>query len=109
MLRLFSQRTIYLIITFFLTFGTGITRADDTEIYFSSGSSSANTSNPILPNVLLILDTSGSMNIQVPNTGGKTRMEVMKDSMKTIIDSIQDVNVGLMRFTFSAGGACSFQ
>ena len=105
MLRLFSQRTIYLIITFFLTFGTGITRADDTEIYFSSGSSSANTSNPILPNVLLILDTSGSMNIQVPNTGGKTRMEVMKDSMKTIIDSIQDVNVGLMRFTFSAGGA----
>ncbi len=104
MLRLFSQRTTYLIIAFFLTFTTSISRADDTEIYFSSGSSSGNSSNAILPNVLLILDTSGSMTATVSGTG-KSRMELMKEAMTDIINGVEDVNMGLMRFTYKNGGA----
>ena len=106
MLRLFKhKKKLYLLITtFFLSFATGISQADDTEIYFSSGSSSGNTSDAILPNVLLILDTSGSMTATVSGTG-KTRMELMKEAMVDIINGVEDVNMGLMRFTYNDGGA----
>ncbi len=107
MFRLLSQRTTLFLTLFALTFSSGISRADDTEIYFSSGSATGNQSNAILPNVLLILDTSGSMDATVSGTG-KTRMELMKEAMRSIIGDVQDVNMGLMRFTNNDGGAIVF-
>jgi type IV pilus assembly protein PilY1 len=104
MLELFSNRYSYIFITFFLTFSSGISHAEDTEIYFSSGSATGNTSAAILPNVLLILDTSGSMTATVSGTG-KSRMELMKEAMVDIINGVEDVNMGLMRFTYKNGGA----
>lgn len=70
--------------------------ADDTEIYFGGNS----TSN-IRPNVLFILDTSGSM-------AGKdgtnlTRLERMQRAMINVLNSTDDINVGLMRFTNPGG------
>lgn len=107
MLRLISQRTTLFLTLFALTFSSGFSRADDTEIYFTSGSATGNQSNAILPNVLLILDTSGSMDANVGGTG-KTRMELMKEAMREIIGDVQDVNMGLMRFTNNDGGAIVF-
>ena len=109
MFRLISQRTTLFLTLFALTFSSGVSRADDTEIYFSSGSATGNQSNAILPNVLLILDTSGSMdaNVSIPGPD-KTRMELMKEAMRSIIGDVQDVNMGLMRFTNREGGAIVF-
>ena len=45
--------------------------ADDTEIFFAD-----TTSNPIFPNVLFIIDTSGSMGTEVEGTGGNDRLDV---------------------------------
>ncbi|MEQ8428081.1 MAG: PilC/PilY family type IV pilus protein [Gammaproteobacteria bacterium] len=107
MFRFLSQRTTLFITLFALTFGSGQVRADDTEIYFSSGSATGNQSTAILPNVLLILDTSGSMSATVSGTG-KSRMELMKEAMRSIITDVQDVKMGLMRFTYTEGGAVVF-
>ncbi|KZX57931.1 hypothetical protein A3709_20110 [Halioglobus sp. HI00S01] len=70
--------------------------ADDTEIFFGDlrGGGAA-------PNVVFILDTSGSM-------GGfdgtdQTRMQRLKVAMNEIIGDLNDVNVGLMRFSNPGG------
>ncbi len=74
--------------------------ADDTEIFFSSAA--LNGSTTIQPNVLLILDTSGSMTNQVGTTG-MTRLEHMKEAMHTILDSTNNINIGIMRFHRKGG------
>ena len=102
--RTLSQKFFYLAMTFSLVAGSGSAGADDTEIYFSTGSSSGNVSDPLRPNVLFILDTSGSMTDTVPDTGGKSRITVLKEAMTTIIDNVEDINLGLMRFTNNDGG-----
>ena len=71
--------------------------ADDTEIFFGGS-----TNVVVQPNVLFVLDTSSSMN-KTDNTG-ITRLDRMKDALRTILNSAQDVNVGLMRFN-NPGGA----
>ena len=78
--------------------------ADDTEI-FTGTAASANTR----PNVLFILDTSSSMNTfdTDPDTGlpyADNRLDRMKTALKAILDSVTDVNVGLMRFSGNDGG-----
>lgn len=98
--------SIYTLLFFLLTLSSGSINADDTEIYFSSGTSGSNAA-AIRPNVLLILDSSGSMG-WTTGTAPKTRMEVMREAMLTIINSMEDVNVGLMRFTSSSGGPVLF-
>ncbi len=67
--------------------------ADDTEIYFGG----TTTSISVKPNVLFILDTSGSMTST--DGTGTTRLNRMKDALTKILNSAQDLNVGLMRFT----------
>ena len=71
--------------------------ADDTEIYLGN----INVSAGVRPNVLFILDTSGSMS----NTDGMSqdRLDRMKDALKTILDGANNINVGLMRFTDPGG------
>ena len=70
--------------------------ADDTEIYFGG-----TTQTTVQPNVLFILDTSSSMN----NTDGgdTTRLERMKSALTNILNTAQEVNVGLMRFSNPGG------
>lgn len=68
-------------------------QADDSDIYFSSDSI-------VNPNVLFVLDSSGSM--QVPVAGdslGRDRMEVMQDSLSQVLGNVPPfLNVGLMNF-----------
>lgn len=108
---MFNQSRVHKILlalsTFTLVFASGTGVADDTEIYFSSGSSSGNTDSPLIPNVLFILDTSGSMAWDAPGTG-KSRIQVLKEAMNEIIGSVEDINLGLMRFTGSEGGPVIF-
>lgn len=72
--------------------------ADDTEIFFGQ-QGDLNESNP---NLLFILDTSGSMN----NRDGtnKSRLERMKEAMHALIDQSSSFNVGFMGFSGHARG-----
>lgn len=72
--------------------------ARDTDIYFTDPSASG-----LKPNVLLILDTSGSMNEYVSD--GMSRIDHMKQAMKTIIDESTNINLGVMRFSRGEGAA----
>ncbi len=73
--------------------------ADDTEIYVGAN----NIGNTIVkPNILFILDSSGSMAATVPGTG-KSRLDNMKEALLGLLDSVNNVNVGLMDFTDPGG------
>ncbi|MFP5348668.1 MAG: VWA domain-containing protein [Gammaproteobacteria bacterium] len=74
--------------------------AEDTDIYFTDPSTGSST---IQPNLMLILDTSGSMNANVAGTT-QNRVDVMREAIKAILDETTNVNVGLMRFSSSPGG-----
>lgn len=75
--------------------------ADETDIYYAQNTS-AN------PNILFVLDNSGSMNCTDPNTGavipaclsgGKTRLEILKDVFGQVMDSVPaNLNIGVMRY-----------
>ena len=69
-------------------------QAEDTEIFFGGATSGDDV---IRPNVMFIMDTSGSMTASVSGTG-KSRMENMKEALHAILDSTTNINVGLMRF-----------
>lgn len=78
--------------------------ADDTEIYTDSPSSTG------IANILFNLDTSGSMGNRVDennngtiDSGERTRIEVLKDAMNTLLDSMPALNVGLMRYHYHGG------
>ncbi len=77
--------------------------ADDTDIFLGNGVYQAGT----LPNVLFILDNSGSMNNDARdsngNSTGQTRLEAMKDAFSEIMSNVSGVNVGLMRFNAPGG------
>ena len=77
--------------------------ADDTEIYFAP--QTANASNT---NIMFVLDTSGSMGDHDadPATGQPkvtSRLDDMKIAFRSVLESINNVNVGIMRFS-NAGG-----
>jgi type IV pilus assembly protein PilY1 len=76
-------------------------RADDIELYVGAveGQTPEN-----YPNVLLVIDTSGSMNDMTPS--GQTRIAVVKQVANELLDSLDKVNVGLMRFStgYTEGG-----
>ena len=88
------RKIILLILSSSLIFTVSVGRADDTEIYFSAGSA---TESVLRPNLLFILDTSGSMIFNTTDSG-QTRLGELQDAMETVLDSLTDVNVGLMRF-----------
>ncbi len=73
--------------------------ADDTEIFFGGSSATAGT---VLPNVLLILDTSSSMTSK--DGGPTTRLDRMKEALRQILDSATNINVGMMRFSGGNSG-----
>lgn len=67
--------------------------ADDTEIFFLG---TADTD--IQPNVLFILDNSISM--AADDNTGTSRMDRMKSAMIQLLNNMNNVNVGLMQFSF---------
>jgi hypothetical protein len=71
---------------------SAVLMADETDIYYAQ-STAAN------PNVLFVLDNSGSMTATVPGSGGKSRMTVMQEVLKNVLDAApSNMNVGLMRY-----------
>lgn len=44
----------------------------------------------VKPNIMLLIDDSGSMDAEVPGSGGKTRMRVTIDALNVILDSYGD-------------------
>ncbi len=80
-------------------FCLSLANADDTEIYFGNNAVSVDT---VHPNILLILDTSSSMENIVSGTG-MSRLDNMKGALRTLISSTNNVNMGLMRFSRAGG------
>lgn len=77
--------------------------ADDTEIFVGNGSSNTG----VKPNVLFILDNSGSMSGASYDENGKpsqlSRMENMKLAFEDMMRNASGLNVGLMRFNGNGG------
>ncbi len=78
-------------------------KTDDIEIYFGASSPA---------NVLLVLDTSGSMNtedVTCTNASGSdyscSRLQALKDGVEIFLNSVDDnVRVGIMRFPAQVSG-----
>ena len=72
--------------------------ADDTEVFFGQ----VDPTVAVHPNVLFVLDTSGSMN-WYDSGEPLNRITRMKDALFAILDSASNINVGMMRFNGSNG------
>ncbi len=90
---------------FYSLLSLSIAIADDTEIYIPKD---VPADQYVRPNILFILDSSGSMGSQVANTNPKqTRNQVLKTVVNNLIDQIkvkEDVNIGFMRYDGNDGG-----
>ena len=75
--------------------------AEDTDVFLGAPDGGDNTAKP---NVLFILDTSGSMG-STSGTGvtGLTRIDALKNSLNGLLNSVNDINVGLMSFNTRGG------
>lgn len=75
--------------------------ADDTDIFFGQSAATNINNNP---NVLLILDSSGSMNAAVAGDPlGRDRLEVVQDVANDFIANMNNVNIGLMKYDYRRG------
>lgn len=75
-----------------------IALADDTEIYVPKD---LPADQQVRPNILFVLDSSGSMSSGVNNSGGLNRNQVLKNVVNNLIDQLkakEDTNIGFMRF-----------
>lgn len=79
--------------TAFAATATSPLHADDTEIFFTP----PGISQIVKPNIMFIIDNSGSMSNWVDDAG-TTRMEVVQTVTNNLIDKMQDINVGVMKF-----------
>ena len=84
-----SSRSICGAAALLMTFTSGLATADDTEVFFGRNSAQ--------PNVLFILDVSGSMS----NTDGTsiTRLDRLKSAMDQLLTTTNDINVGLISYS----------
>ncbi|MGQ7844113.1 PilC/PilY family type IV pilus protein [Granulosicoccus sp. 3-233] len=79
--------------------------ADDTEIFFGQSDDAFNNN----PNILFVLDSSGSMSTQDPGFDGVSRMDRLKTAMGLLLDQSSSYNVGLMAFQgYGQGGAIRY-
>ena len=74
-----------------------VSYADDTEIFFGG----AAIDDSVRPNVLFVLDNSGSMAWRTasnanPSGNEKSRMQILKESFSSIINSAGAINAGIM-------------
>lgn len=72
--------------------------ADDTEVFFGQNEGAFQTN----PNVLFVLDVSGSMRNK--DGGTISRLDRMKSAMRTLLDQSNGFNVGVMTFQGERGG-----
>ncbi|OQX08183.1 MAG: hypothetical protein BWK73_26100 [Thiothrix lacustris] len=73
------------------TFATSVLMADETEIFF------ADRSDEVPPNVLFLIDASGSMSQTV--SGTESRMDVLKSSFQSVMNTAPtNLNIGLMHY-----------
>ena len=71
--------------------------ADDTEIFFAKANAD-NSENKPKANVLFLIDTSGSMERDAPNSN-RTKMQELQSAFSTVIDNLgSDIDVGLAKF-----------
>lgn len=70
---------------------------DDLDIYLGSSSNSTT----IKPNVLFIIDSSGSMTAE--NDDNETRIARVRTALKESLTNATDINAGLMRFSNGGG------
>ncbi len=76
-------------------FAPFIALADDTEIYLTSYAKAGQ------PNILFVLDSSGSMNeaLELTGTIARSRYQVMREVLEEVLASVPDtVNVGLLNY-----------
>ena len=74
--------------------------ADDTEIFFGQAGGAFENN----PNVLFVLDNSGSMGASDAGLPG-SRMTRMKNAMRLLLDQSSSYNVGMAAFQGAQGGA----
>ncbi|MBB1517919.1 pilus assembly protein [Aquipseudomonas guryensis] len=80
-----------------LVLHSAVSYADDTEIFFGG----AAIDDSVRPNVLFVLDNSGSMAWRTdsnsnPSGSQQSRMQILKDSFSTIINNAGAINAGIM-------------
>ncbi|MDM8559264.1 PilC/PilY family type IV pilus protein [Candidatus Parabeggiatoa sp. HSG14] len=93
-------RIFVISLTLSLLTGLGVSSfADDTEIYSRKVEA---LDEQTRPNILFMLDNSGSMNSPIRNDDGtptgQRRIDVLKDALLQMLDKTNNVNVGLGRF-----------
>lgn len=71
---------------------------DDTEIFFGNFQGGA-----FLPNVLFIMDTSGSMRSRPNDSNNEAKINIVKEALRQLAYEMSGVNVGLMRFSNPGG------
>jgi len=89
--QIFNSLTLALLVFF-----SSPIHSDDTEIYLGNTNVGG-----VKPNVLFVLDTSGSMSST--DGTGITRLQRMKTALNSILDQASNINVGLMRFHGQGG------
>ena len=78
------------------------TSADDTEVFYGQVTTDASSANNA-PNVLFVLDDSLSM---LSNDNGQegSRLYRLRNAMNTILDQVENVNIGIMTLNGDNGG-----
>ena len=106
-----NSAKVYLLLLMAVFLAPTTLYADDTEIYYSQAKAD-NSQNTPSANVMVLLDTSGSMRWCQNSSNGwcsdadKRRINMLEDAMHVLIDSIpSDVKMGLGRF--NAGYNCN--
>lgn len=100
---LFRKGLTTLVTSLLLTTST-LSSADDTDIFLSN----PNYDSSIKPNVLFILDNSGSMDWSLTYNddagyGEDSRLDVMKVAFSDIMSNASDINAGLMKLHSRSG------
>ena len=95
-----SKWVVTLFVSLLIVISSGSVYAEDTEIF-------AGELPPSKPNVLFLLDQSGSMNTEM-GTAGDTRLSTLQDAFNAVVTDpdIAGLNVGLM--SFSKNGSSPF-
>lgn len=96
-----------------------LVQADDTEIYFAQANAD-NSQNQTVANVMIMLDTSGSMRFCEESLGGSgydadwcsdasnRRINLLQNALDELLDSVSPaVRIGLARFNYNAPNSSS--
>ncbi|WP_298612548.1 PilC/PilY family type IV pilus protein [uncultured Thiothrix sp.] len=82
-----------LLFSLIVSLSSTLSFADETEIFAQNEATKVNA------NILFLLDASGSMNQTLSNSGGRSRMQVLKDTFREVLDNAPaNVNIGLMHY-----------